>query len=352
VLLIACPCALGLATPTAIMVGTGQAAKRGIYIRNGEALETAAKLTTLVFDKTGTITEGRPVVTDFIAAAGVDENALIAQVASAESHSEHFLARAIGTYCKSLGVPPRLTLDFAAVPGRGVRARCDDEQVLIGNAALLEEAGVACADWRARADAFAKQGKTPVFVAQGNRCVALFAIADRARPGAREAIALLHRLGMKTVMATGDVEAAARHVAREVGIDEVIARATPADKLELIRRLQKDGAKVGMIGDGINDAPALAAADVGFAVGGGADIAVETADVTLVGGDIARVASGIELSRRTMKVIRQNLFWALGYNVVAIPVAAAGRLNPMIAAAAMGMSSIFVLTNSLRLQKQ
>jgi Cu+-exporting ATPase len=352
VLLIACPCALGLATPTAIMVGTGQAAKRGIYIRNGEALETAAKLTTLVFDKTGTITEGRPAVTDFIAADGADANELLARVAGAESHSEHFLARAIAAYCKSLGVPPRLTFDFAAIPGRGLRARCADEALLIGNAALLEEAGISCTNWQARADAFAEQGKTPVFVAQGDRCVALFAIADRARPGAREAIALLHRLGMKTVMCTGDVEAAARHIAREVGIDEVIARATPADKLDVIRRLQKEGAKVGMIGDGINDAPALAAADVGFAVGGGADIAVEAADVTLVGGDIARVASGIELSRRTMKVIRQNLFWALGYNVVAIPVAAAGRLNPMIAAAAMGMSSVSVLTNSLRLQRQ
>jgi len=352
VLLIACPCALGLATPTAIMVGTGQAARRGIYIRNGEALETAARLSTLVFDKTGTITEGRPAVTDFVAAPGTDEQELLARVAGAESHSEHFLARAIGAYCKSLGVSPQLTSDFEAVPGRGLRARCEDEALLVGNAALLDETGVSCEEFQARADAFAEQGKTPVYVAQGDRCVALFAIADRARPGAREAIALLHRLGMQTVMATGDVEAAARHIAHEVGIDEVIARATPADKLEVIRRLQQEGAKVGMIGDGINDAPALAAADVGFAVGGGADIAVEAADVTLVGGDIARVAGGIELSRRTMKVIRQNLFWALGYNVVAIPVAAAGRLNPMIAAAAMGMSSISVLTNSLRLQRQ
>jgi Cu+-exporting ATPase len=351
VLLIACPCALGLATPTAIMVGTGQAAKRGIYIRNGEALETAAKLTTVVFDKTGTITEGRPAVTDFIAAEDTDERELLARVAGAESHSEHFLARAIGAYCMARGVPPRLTFDFEAIPGRGLLARCEDEALLIGNAALLGEAGISSADWQMRADAFAEQGKTPVFVAIGKRCVALFAIADRARPGARDAIALLHRLGIKTVMCTGDVEAAARHIAREVGIDEVIARATPGDKLELIRRLQKNGAKVGMIGDGINDAPALAAADVGFAVGGGADIAVEAADVTLVAGDIARVAAGIELSRRTMKVIRQNLFWALGYNVIAIPVAAAGRLNPMIAAAAMGMSSVSVLTNSLRLQR-
>ena len=350
VLLIACPCALGLATPTAIMVGTGQAAKHGIYIRNGEALETAAKLTTLVFDKTGTITEGRPEVTDFIA-DGVDEAELLSRIAGVESHSEHFLARAIGGYCKSRGASAQAVGDFEAVPGRGVRARCEGAMLLIGNAALLEGAGISCAALQPRADDFAAQGKTPVFVALNGRCVALFAIADRPRPGAHEAIALLHRLGLKTVMATGDVEPTARHIARQVGIDEVIARATPADKLEVIRRLQGAGAKVGMIGDGINDAPALAAADVGFAVGGGADIAVEAADVTLVGGDIARVAAGIELSRRTMSVIRQNLFWALGYNAVAIPFAAAGRLNPMIAAAAMGMSSVSVLTNSLRLQR-
>jgi Cu+-exporting ATPase len=190
-----------------------------------------------------------------------------------------------------------------------------------------------------------------VFVAVGGKAVALFAISDAPREGAKAAIALLHRLGMKTVMATGDVEAAANHIAREVGIDRVVARATPADKLELIRALQAEGRKVGMIGDGVNDAPALAAADVGFAIGGGADIAVESAGVTLVGGDIARVAGGIELSRSTMKIIRQNLFWALGYNVIAIPVAAAGRLNPMIAAAAMAMSSVSVVTNSLRLQR-
>ena len=358
VLLIACPCALGLATPTAIMVGTGQAAKRGIYIRNGAALETAAQLTTLVFDKTGTITEGRPEVTDFITdlvADSIDDTTLRARIVAVESHSEHFLARAITAWGRQNAVPPRLTFsDFSAIPGRGVHAAFGDDILRIGNAALLHEANIDCTAWLDRAAAFAAQGKTPVFVAQGSRCVALFAIADRPRAGAREAIALLHRLGLKTVMATGDVDAAAHYIAREVGIDDahdVWARATPADKLDLIRRLQQGGAKVGMIGDGINDAPALAAADVGFAVGGGADIAVEAADVTLVGGDIARVAAGIELSRRTMKIIRQNLFWALGYNVVAIPFAAAGRLNPMIASAAMGMSSISVLTNSLRLQR-
>lgn len=351
VLLIACPCALGLATPTAIMVGTGQAARRGIYIRNGEALEIAATLDTLVFDKTGTITAGKPVVTDFLPAAGIDETQLLALVAGTEQHSEHFLARAVVAYCKARAVPPAPTFDFAATPGLGAQANSDLGLIRIGNAAFLEAADIDCRAQMAQADALAAQGKTPVFVALGDSCVALLAIADAPRDGARDAIALLHKLGLKTIMCTGDVEAAARHVAHEVGIDEVVARATPADKLALVERLKQEGRKVGMIGDGINDAPALAAAAVGFAIGGGADIAVEAADVTLVGGDIARVAGGIDLSRRTMAIVRQNLFWALGYNVVAIPFAAAGRLNPMIAAAAMAMSSVSVVTNSLRLQK-
>ncbi|MBK8119065.1 MAG: copper-translocating P-type ATPase [Sulfuritalea sp.] len=351
VLLIACPCALGLATPTAIMVDTGQAARRGIYIRNGEALETAATLNTLVFDKTGTITEGKPVVTDFLLVAGCDEARTFALVAGVEAHSEHFLGRAISAWCRARAVTPAPTFDFEARPGRGVRALAHDSEILVGNAALLQVAGIDCSAQQEQAQAWAEQGKTPVYVAIGGACVALFAIADAARPGAKQAIALLHRLGLQTVMATGDVEAVANHIAREVGIDRVIARATPGDKLELIRALQNEGRRVGMIGDGINDAPALAAANVGFAIGGGADIAVESADITLVGGDIARVAGGIELSRKTMGIIRQNLFWALGYNVVAIPVAAAGRLNPMIAAAAMAMSSVSVVTNSLRLQR-
>ena len=352
VLLIACPCALGLATPTAIMVGTGQAARRGIYIRNGEALETAATLNTLVFDKTGTITEGKPAVTDFLLREAQDEARVLALIAGVEAHSEHFLARAINAWCRARAVSPAPTFDFEAWPGRGVRALADDHsEILVGNATLLDAAGIDFRNQQEQARAWAEQGKTPVYVAIDGVCVALFAIADQARAGAKESIALLHRLGLQTVMATGDVEAVANHIARQVGIDRVIARATPADKLELIRALQADGRRGGMIGDGINDAPALAAANVGFAIGGGADIAVESADITLVGGDIARVAGGIELSRRTMSVIRQNLFWALGYNVVAIPVAAAGRLNPMIAAAAMAMSSVSVVTNSLRLQR-
>lgn len=320
VLLIACPCALGLATPTAIMVGTGQAARRGIYIRNGEALETSSKLTTLVFDKTGTITEGKPVVTDFLAAESEDEAAiatLATFVASAEAPSEHFLGQALAAWARERGAKTRAAKDFNARPGRGVQAFVSGKTIRIGNAALLEEAGIDTGEFAAQAETWAGEGKTPVFVAIGQRCAAILAVADRPREGAREAIALLHRLGLTTVMATGDLEATARHIARQVGIDQVVARAAPADKLALVHRLQAEGRKVGM-----------------------------------VGGDIARVASGIALSRRTMSVIRQNLFWALGYNTVAIPFAAAGRLNPMIASAAMAMSSVSVLSNSLRLQQQ
>src|SRR5574343_1482947 len=351
VLLIACPCALGLATPTAIMVGTGQAAKRGIYIRNGEALETAAKLTTVVFDKTGTITEGKPVVTDTFILPGMGEARLASLVGAAEAGSEHFLARALADWSRPRQREALTSHAFAAHPGRGVTAQVDGVDVVIGNAALLDEMGLGHAPLADEAHRLAEQGKTPVFTAIDGHPVAIFAIADQPRQGAREAIALLHRLGLQTVMATGDVDAVAAHVAQLVGIDRVVARCTPADKLEVIRQLQAAGEKVGMIGDGINDAPALAASDVGFAIGGGADSAGESADITLVGGDIARVAAGIDLSRRTMAIIRQNLFWALGYNVVAIPVAAAGRLNPMIAAAAMAMSSASVVANSLRLQR-
>ncbi|MEF8726979.1 MAG: heavy metal translocating P-type ATPase [Accumulibacter sp.] len=351
VLLIACPCALGLATPTAIMVGTGQAARRGIYIRNGEALESAAGLNTLVFDKTGTITEGRPAVTDFFPAANADRVRLLALMAAAEAGSEHFLGRAIVAWCATQAIVPAACSEFTAIPGRGVRAVCDHRTMLIGNSALLAEAGIDCAASEAQAAALADQGRTPVFVAVDGHALALLAIADQPRAGAREAIERLHRLGIETVMATGDVAAVARQIARQVGIGRVVARATPADKLALIRDLQRQGRRVGMIGDGINDAPALTAADVGLAIGSAADIALEAADITLVGGDIGRVTATIELSRQTMRIIRQNLFWALGYNVVAIPVAAAGRLSPMIASAAMALSSVSVVSNSLRLQK-
>ena len=353
VLLIACPCALGLATPTAIMVGTGEAARHGIYIRRGEALETAARLTTLVFDKTGTLTEGRPEVVDCVWDADFPAEkrpALLSALAGAEQASEHFLARAILAWCRAAGIAPEPVEDFAARPGQGVVAATALGRLAVGNAALLADAvcPTALQDAAAR---FARTGKTPVFVALDGHCRAVLAIADRPRPDARAALGALRGMGLKMVMASGDVDAVVAQVAAQLGLETWRARATPADKLALVRRLQAAGECVGMVGDGINDAPALAAADVGFAVGGGTDIAQEAADIIVLGGDMARIVHAVSLSRRTMAIIRQNLFWALGYNAVAIPVAAAGRLTPMIASAAMALSSVSVVGNSLRLQR-
>jgi Cu+-exporting ATPase len=350
VLLIACPCALGLATPAAVMVGTGQAARRGIYIRNGESLELATHLTTIVFDKTGTITEGKPYVTDFRNLSGLGDAELLGLAAGAESNSEHFLAKAVVAFAKELGGRPAPAESFEAIPGRGVLARTAGRELRIGNRAWMEESGIDLAEVLGRASTLAEQGKTPVFLALDGRAAALFGIADRPRAAAAQAIARLDRLGVRTLMVTGDTEATARYVAGQVGIDSVVAHARPERKLEIVRELKLQGGKVGMIGDGINDAPALAAADVSFAVGTGTDVAIETADLTLVNGDIAKVADAMELSGFTLRVIKQNLFWAFGYNTLAIPVAAFGRLNPMVASLAMALSSVSVVMNSLRLQ--
>jgi Cu+-exporting ATPase len=344
VLLIACPCALGLATPTAIMAATGQAARRGIYIRNGEALETAAGLTVLVFDKTGTVTEGRPVVSHFEAVSGFDAEGALALVAGAELGSEHHLGRAVVDYARSRGIEPVRPDEVSAEIGRGIRARVAGRHVLVGSRAFLEAEGI-------RIDAGVPSGQTPVLAAVDGRPAAVFGVSDRPRASSAAAIARLHELGVRTVMATGDVAEAAHAVAAEVGIPEVIAQASPAAKQELVARLTALGEKVGMIGDGINDAPALAAAEVGFAIGTGTDVAIEAAPVTLVNGDIAKVAEMIELSRKTMRIIRQNLVWAMGYNTIAIPGAALGELSPMVASSAMALSSVSVVTNSLRLQK-
>ncbi|KXJ40399.1 MAG: ATPase P, partial [Methylothermaceae bacteria B42] len=353
VLLIACPCALGLATPAAIMVGTGQAARRGIYIKNGESLELAAHLTAIVFDKTGTLTEGRPEVVDFLNLSDrVNDRTLLAWIGGAEAQSEHFLARAIVEYVRDQAIDPAPVQDFTMQPGEGVAARVDGHRLLIGNQAWLARHEVSLEGLECTVERLAGEGKTPVFVAVDGRPAALIGIADQPRPNARAAIERLHRMGIRTLMVTGDVEAAARFVARQVGIDEVVAHAKPEDKLRIIRQLQTEGEKVGMIGDGINDAPALAAADVSFAVGGGTDIAIHAADITLVQGDIDKVADAIDISAFTLRVIRQNLAWAFGYNTVAIPVAALGKLNPMIASSAMALSSVSVVLNSLRLQRR
>jgi len=352
VLLIACPCALGLATPAAIMVSTGQSARRGVFIRNGESLEMASKLTIIVFDKTGTITEGKPRVTDLINLSNQKDGRILSLAASAEINSEHFLGRAIVAKAREEGVPIKESKAFASTPGRGIHARVGRHEVLVGNQSWLNEQGIQIEPLLEHAPALAAEGKTPVFLALDGKAAALFGIADRPRSNAPEAIERLHRLGVKTLMVTGDTSATANYIARQVGIDEVIAHARPERKLEIIHELQMQGGKVGMIGDGINDAPALAAADVSFAVGTGTDVAIETADMTLVKGDIIKVAEAMELSADTLRVIKQNLFWAFGYNTVAIPIAAIGKLNPMIASGAMALSSVSVVLNSLRLQRR
>jgi Cu+-exporting ATPase len=352
VLLIACPCALGLATPASIMVGTGQAAKKGIYIRNGESLEVAAKLDVIVFDKTGTITEGRPKVSDLVKVARLNEEKIVMLAASAEHNSEHFLGRAIVEYAHERGIGPAECSHFYSEPGRGIEAEVNGKSLLLGNLAWMRQCGIEVGNLEASAGGFAEQGKTPVYMAVNRKETAVFGIADQPREHADEAIARLHRLGIDTVMATGDTDKTAQFIARRVGITDIVANAKPEEKLAVIRRLQAEGKQVGMIGDGINDAPALAAANVGFAVGSGTDIAIESADMTLTRGDISKVTDAIELSTDTIRIIKQNLFWAFGYNTVAIPVAAMGKLNPMIASLAMALSSLSVVLNSLRLSKK
>jgi Cu+-exporting ATPase len=352
VLLIACPCSLGLATPMAIMVGTGQAARRGVYIRNGESLEMASKLTTIIFDKTGTITEGKPRVTDFIIVVKKSEQRILTLVATAESGSEHFLAKAIVLYAQEHHVSSVKIEAFTNIPGHGIHARVDGCDILIGNRPWLEESGIDLKNLGKSGLLLAEQGKTPVFVSVDGKVAALIGIADQPRANAGKAIERLRKLGINPIMVTGDTEQTARYIAGQVGIDTVIAHAKPDRKLEIVHDLQAQGNKIGMIGDGINDAPALALADVSFAIGTGTDVAIETADLTLVSGDISKVADVMELSGATLTVIKQNLFWALGYNTIAIPVAALGKLNPMIASGAMALSSISVVLNSLTLQRK
>jgi Cu+-exporting ATPase len=352
VLLIACPCALGLATPAAIMVGAGQAASVGIYIRNGESLETAAKLNVVVFDKTGTITEGKPKVTDLFKLSRLSEEKLIRLAASAENNSEHFLGKAIVAYAKEQSIEQQECTHFYSETGRGIEAEIDGKKLLLGNKAWLLENDIDVDGLLSAANDFSGQGKTPVLMAINGKAAAVFGIADKPRPQAIQAIQHLKKLGIQTLMVTGDTEKTAHYIAAIVGIETVIANATPEQKLAIIHQFQKEGKKVGMIGDGINDAPALAAANVGFAIGTGTDVAIESADMTLVHGDITKVTDAIQLSTDTIKIIKQNLFWAFGYNVIAIPVAAMGKLNPMIASAAMALSSVSVIVNSLRLSKK
>ncbi len=358
VLIIACPCALGLATPISIMVGVGNAASGGILIRNGEALQQSGRLTTIVLDKTGTITEGRPAVTALVPATGWDERRLLAAAASVEAGSEHPLAEAVVASARERGITPAPVKDFEAVAGHGVRGRVDGKTVLFGNAKLMRDYGITLGELERRAAELAARAATPMFLAVDGGPAGIVAVADPIKPDSYSAVARLHREGLKVAMVTGDNRATAEAVAAAVGIDEVMAEVLPQDKATRVAELQARGEIVGMVGDGINDAPALARADVGFAIGTGTDVAIESADVTLMRGSVHGVADAIAISKATVRNIKQNLFGAFVYNTVGIPIAAGVLypltgllLNPMIAGAAMAMSSVTVVSNANRLRR-
>jgi Cu+-exporting ATPase len=352
VLVIACPCALGLATPTAIMVGSGLGAERGVLIRSGEAIQTLKDIKVIVLDKTGTITRGHPALTDVIATKAHDEDTLLAAAASVESGSEHPLGQAIVIGARERGIVVPEVVGFAAVTARGVVGTVDGKRVLVGSRRLLDESAVAHEEMEADLLRLESDGKTAMLVAIDNVCAGLVAVADTVKEDSREAIAALKKLGIQPVMITGDNERTARYVARQVGIDEVLAGVLPEGKVDAVRRLQQEhGQAVAMVGDGINDAPALKQANVGIAIGAGADVAIEAADVTLVQGELSKVVEAIRLSRSTFAKIVQNLFWAWFYNGSFIPIAAIGLLHPMIGVIAMTTSSLSVIGNSLLLKR-
>ncbi|MCX9190021.1 copper-translocating P-type ATPase [Carbonactinospora thermoautotrophica] len=358
VLIIACPCALGLATPTAVMVGTGKAAELGILISNGDALEQAKRLTAIVLDKTGTITRGRPTVTAVTTAPGWAEQEIVALVAAAETGSEHPLGEAIVAAARDRGLPLPAVQRFEAIPGHGVDATVDGRRVRVGNRALMTSAGIDVTAFDQASTAAAEAGQTPILVAVDETAAALIVVADPVKPEAADAVAQLNALGLEVWMLTGDNAATAKAVAASVGIEHVIAEVLPSQKADRVADLQGEGHVVAMVGDGINDAPALAQADLGIAIGTGADVAIAASDVTLVGGDLRGIVSAIALSRRTVTTIKQGLFWAFAYNVLLIPVAAGALyafdgilLDPVLAAAAMAMSSVSVVTNAQRLRR-
>jgi Cu+-exporting ATPase len=360
VLIIACPCAMGLAVPTAVMVATGRGAELGVLIKGGEALERSQRLDTVVFDKTGTITEGRPAVQTVESLPGAgDETTLLGLAAAVERSSEHPLGEAIVAEAERRGVPlSGPVADFISRTGQGVAARVAGRSVAVGNPALLRELGVDPAPLIDRADALASEGWTPMLVAVDGAPAGLIAVADPVKPTSADAVARLSGLGLETVMLTGDNPRTAASVATRVGIARVAAEVAPDRKLDEIRRLQAEGRVVAMVGDGLNDAPALAAADVGIAIGTGTDVAIEAGAITLMRGDPLGVVTAIQLSRQAMRVIRQNLFWAFVYNVIGIPIAAGVlypafgiRLTPAMGAAAMAVSSVSVISNSLRLRR-
>ncbi len=358
VLVIACPCALGLATPTAIMVATGKGAELGILIKSGEALEIMGRLHTVVFDKTGTVTQGQPQVTDIVAVQPQNSKALLALAAAAEMGSEHPLGAAIVTAARAAGVTIPEAKDFKAVPGKGIIALIDGHEVQIGNGLLMQEAGVDLAGFGTEVKGFAAEGKTPLYLLSAGLPLGVLAVADVVKPDSKTALEHLKESGVEIAILTGDNRLTAEFIARQVGVDRVFAEVLPEQKSEKIKALQAENKLVAMVGDGINDAPALAQADVGIAIGSGTDVAIESADVVLMHSSLKDVQTAIQLSRKTLHVIRQNLFWAFGYNVVCIPIAAGllflfggPLLNPMIAAAAMSLSSVSVLLNALRLKR-
>ena len=358
VLVIACPCALGLATPTAIMVGTGKGAEHGVLIKGGEALETTHKIDTIVFDKTGTITQGKPEVTDIVASDNIDKMKLLQLAASAEKSSEHPLGEAIvrGAEKENLDI---IKLDrFAAIPGHGIEVQVEGKTLLLGNKKLMLDKGIALGRLESESDRLAGEGKTPMFVAVENKMAGIIAVADVVKDSSARAIAKLHGMGIEVAMITGDNRRTAEAIARQVGIDRVLAEVLPEDKANEVKKLQAEGRNVAMVGDGINDAPALAQADIGIAIGSGTDVAMESADIVLMRSDLMDVPTAIKLSKSTIRNIKQNLFWAFAYNVAGIPIAAGilyalggTMLNPIFAAAAMSLSSVSVLTNALRLKR-
>ena len=357
VLVISCPCALGLATPVAIMVGTGKGAENGILVKSAEALETLHAIDTVVLDKTGTLTQGRPQVTDILPAGGVTESGLLGLAACLEAPSEHPLGAAIVEEAGARGLPRQPVERFAAVHGRGVEAVLGGCRCLAGNRAMMEEAGVDLAAWEDRAQALAAQGKTPLYFAKETSLLGLIAVADTPKPTSRDAVAAFRSLGIDVIMLTGDNRRTAAAIGAQLGVTEVLAEVLPQDKERKVSELQSQGRKVAMVGDGINDAPALARADVGLAIGAGTDVAIESADIVLMKSDLLDAAAAVELSRSTIRNIKENLFWAFFYNALGIPLAAGvffpllgWQLNPMFAAAAMSLSSVCVVSNALRLR--